>query len=224
MSGTVTQIKDKALRIIGEVDGGGVQAFDDDRMMENVISAFNLIFKKFHWPQYCTWIRFQLDGTNGFAPSGTFANVLDFEDFIAMHADASSVKIPRLPKFRNPFAITGTQLQFWDSLHVTNTNFATRKLIFYPITSTDYVNAYVRLYPITTAWDWTDTMYFDVDMLAYGAAYMALVGDDLNANAAETNKALMELRYRDIIAGISSHEISLTDAPPVPADWFPATP
>lgn len=222
---TVRQAIDDALEIIGEVSGPAVQTFDDDRMKGHVRRAFNLLFKKFHWPQYCQWFRVQL--ANGFVPANTFVNVLDFEDFIAVYRDGDTIRLPRLPKWHNPYSLSTTQLRYWSPLTVYDPNYEQFKLQFYPATSTDFVNVKARVSPKLISEEWLDDdlMYFDRDLLAQAAAYMGLIGDDLNSNAAEAAKALMETRFKDIVAGLSSQEIPLQDQQAqVPNEWYPAPP
>jgi hypothetical protein len=223
MTVTVRQVMDDALALIGEAAGAGVQVYDEDEMLKMVVRSFNMIFKKFFWPQYCMWQRVTLDGTTGQVTSNTaFTKVRSFEDFGAVHFDGKQEQVPRLPRFINPYTLTGTRAQYWTSMHASDLLFATKRLQFYPITATDSVNVYARIHPKGEGEPWsdTDTMELDADMLMYGAAFMGLNGSDLNPNAAETNKQMMEMRYRDITAALSGVAIPLSAGHSgIPSEW-----
>lgn len=222
MPATIRQIVDDALQYVGEVAGAGTQQFSDDRMFKDAIRGFNLVFKKYHWHQYRKWFRLQLDGVLGIVSTDAFEQVIDFEDFISVHRDTEDNQLPILPKSRNPYTITGTQVRFWTGLHVTDTNYVKRKLQFFPVTATGFVNVLARVYPLVPPaleWDWEDTMYFDKDLLVYATAFATLIGDDLNAGAANAAKSLMEMKYDDIVKGLAGHPIPLNNAPPIPNTW-----
>lgn len=228
MSATIRQIKDDALALVGEIAGSGVATFTEDRMMAEVIRSFNLLFKKYHWPQYQKWYRIQLDGVLGVSTTDAFEDIVDFEDFICIMRDTSSVPLPIKPSGMNPYALAnvGTAVRYWTSLHVSDANYAKRKLQFYPVTSIEFVNVCAKPYPVssplTRSWDWDDYMYLDKDMLVYGTAFMSLVNDDINASAAKTAQALMEMKYRDIIAKLGDHPIAIGPQMSIPVDWFTA--
>jgi len=222
VSATVDQIKDDALTLIGQVAGPSTQAYDDDRMMAEVVRSFNLLFKKYPWHQYREWIREELDGVTGLISSATaFADVLDFEDFVSVHFDGSPTPIPILPKTINPYSIgAGSRVRYWTSLSARNPLFASHRLQFYPLDATDFVNVLAKVHPHPTGeWDWDDPIYLDKDMLVYGCAFMTLVNDDLNANAAETCKQMMEMKFRDIVGAIGGHIIPIEEASGIQYEW-----
>ena len=90
MSATIREIVNQALTVVGEVSGPGVQMYEDDRMKADAIRAFNMMFKKYPWQQYLDWFTVTLDGTTGRPNTGPFNQVLDFEDFIAVHSDGAN--------------------------------------------------------------------------------------------------------------------------------------
>jgi hypothetical protein len=212
MSATIRNVVDDAQEIVGEVSGPGVQAFSDDRMFADAIRAFNMLFKKYNWRNYCQWLQLTLDGVNGIVTTDELQYVLDFEDIITVRRDGSDTDMSILPRNVNPFSnglTTGTSPRYWDSLYVSNVNFAKRRLQIYPKTATGLINVHAKFYPVLNdAWDWGDTFYMDRDMLAYGTAFATLSSDDLNAAGADTCKNMMEMRYRDIQAQFASHEVS----------------
>lgn len=222
MSVTVAQLISDVEKILGEVDGSGVQTYGEDRLLNEIRRGFNLIFKKFPWPQYTQWWRLALDGVSGVVSlDDQFANVMAFEDFFAVFRDAESTPLPTMARRTNPYTITGNQVRFWDSLPVTDTLYTAKRLKFWPEVSTGYVNIGARIYPTEDGnWDADGVMDFDRDMLGFAAAFMALSNDDINPGAAETNRVLMEMKYKDIIKGLASTPISISGNSGVPSTWF----
>jgi len=226
MSATVRQVVDDALELVGEVAGPGVQMYGDDRMRSNAIRAFDMLFKKYPWHQYRKWYRLQLDGVLGVVTTDAFEQVKDFEDFIKICRDAESEPIPMWPRDANPFssAITsgGTQLRYWTSLHVADANYTMRRLQFYPVTATGFVNILTLLYPLVppaSQWDWEDTWYLDRALLTYATAFMTLVSDDLNTNAANVVKGMMNDKFNDIKNALSRIPKAIDPSSGVPTEW-----
>jgi hypothetical protein len=229
MSATVAQVRDDALTIIGEVAGTGVQAYSEDRVKRDVVRSFDLLFKKYNWPQYAAWMRLELDGTTGVIKTDSLEGVKDFEDFISVHVDGKSTPLPIMPNRFNPYQsgmTSGTVPQFWTMLHATNAQYRKRKLQFYPTTAAGFINVHAMLYPITSQdSDWADTTRMELDrsMLAYGTAFMTLSADDLNPQGAAVAQNLMEMRYRDIMNKLSSHKIPTSQqAADIPNRWMVA--
>lgn len=226
MTATLREIVDDALGIVGEVSGAGVQTYSDDRMFADTIRSFNMLFKKCNWREYTAWRRLTLDGVTGMVTTDDLQFVLDFDDFIECRRDGTNAKISVMPRDINPFAPTllaGSTPRYWTSLNATfdTTTFSTKRIRFYPMTATGVVNIYAKFYPVEDeAWDWSDVMHLDRDMLAYGTAFMTLSGDDLNPGAADTCRSLMEGRFKDIMANLSSHEILVGSAVGgIPQQW-----
>lgn len=226
MSATIREIVNQALTVVGEVAGPGVQMYEDDRMKADAIRAFNMMFKKYPWQQYLKWFTVTLDGSTGKATTGPFNQVMDFEDFIAVHRDGETQRLPIAPTRMNPATLAsgGTQVMYWTSLHVTDLQYNTKKLLFYPATSTGKVNVLAKVYPRETPasfqnFDWQDIFYMDTDMLVYATAFMTLSGDDLNAGAADVIRNLMEMKYKDVQAALASHPIPISGNASIPYYW-----
>jgi hypothetical protein len=222
MSATVRQVVDAALTIIGETAGAGVATYSEDRMMADAVRTFNMLFKKYPWPQYVQWFRLELDGTDGLVnTANAFDNVIDFEDFIGVYPDKKRKTLDILPTSLNPYSITGTQLQFWSSLPVTSADFDDYRLQFWPKTATDWVNVCAKVYPqvIGHAWAWGDTMNLDIDMLSHGVAFMTFANDDLNANSADIQRVLMEGRYKDIMNSLANQPVVVVRGNDIPTEW-----
>lgn len=224
MTATVREIVDEALTVMREVSGTGVQQFTEDMLLADAVRAFDLLFKRYPWDQYCQWFRGELDGTVGMLDADVFDDtdsyVRDFEDFISVHRDEESKPLPILGRV-NPYILSGTKVLYWTSLPVTHANYAARRLRFYPATATGFVNIRARVYPVTTLWTWDDEMHLDKAMLSAATAYYALVGDDLNPGAAAAAMASADQRFRDIMANLANHPIEIRGGSSVPpTQWF----
>lgn len=226
MSASIREIVDDALEVIGEVSGAGTQTYSEDRMMGDTIRAFNLLFKKYYWDQYRQWFQLTLDGTTGVITTDAFNNVRDFEDFYSVHPDGKQAPLPVLSKRINPFTLTGTDIRYWASLPATHAQYLTRRLQFWPKTAIGKVNVLARVYPKANGvlWDWEDIISLDKDMLVAGVAYMTLSADDLNAGAADAQKQMMEMRFKDIKASLSDKPIAVNDQTAIPTSWFISPP
>ena len=224
MSATIRQIVNEALTVVGEVSGPGVQLYEDDRMMQDAIRAFNMMFKKYNWHQYLKWFQVTLDGVTGKIVETPFERVMDFEDFIGVYRDQEANPMPIAPAKMNPFTLTSAagRPTYWTSMNATDPDYAKKKLLFYPASSTGKINVVAKLYPLpplATQFDWTDTFFLDKDMLVYATAFMTLSGDDLNAGAADVVKNLMEMKYRDVTAALGSRPIPVRGDSSIPFYW-----
>lgn len=214
---------DDAQVLVGEVSGVGVQQYADDRMFADAVRGFNTVFKKNFWHPYRSWITVVLDGTLGIPTTDSFDQVIDFDDFKAVHRAGETTPLPILPEQLNPSVITGTRAAYWTSLNATDANYTNRKLQIYPLASVGSIDVLVRKYPLVAPalqFDWEDVIYLDRDLLVYATAFMTLMGDGLNSQAAGVVKALLDDRYRDITAGLANHRIAI-DSPrrSIPLNW-----
>lgn len=223
MPATFRQIVDDAQVLIGEVSGVGTQEFSDDRMFADAIRGFNTMFKKCFWHPYRSWVTVVLDGVLGIPTTDAFTQVIDFDDIRFVHRAGEVTSLPILTEATNPNTITGTRARFWTSLNATNANYAGRKLQIYPLASIGSIDVMVRKYPLTapaTEFDWQDIIYLDRDLLVYATAFMTLMGDGLNSEAAGVVKALLDGRYVDITSGLANHRINIdNNNVAVPLDW-----
>lgn len=227
MTATVRQVVDDALGLAGELAGSGVQMFSEDRVFDFAVRAFDMLFKKYPWHQYRKWYQLTLDGALGIITTDALEKVKDFEDFFYVSRDGDEECLPLWPKDRNPYgrSIGGssTTVQFWTSLHVDNANYIKRKLQFYPVTSTGLINVGAMEYPLSTiaeSWDWEDVWYIDRQLLVYATAFVGLVADDLNSNAASVISKLMNDRFSDIKASIGRIPKAIMGSSNIPNDWF----
>lgn len=222
MSTTMRRIVDDALSVLGEVSGAGVNAYSEDRMLNDAIRSFNLLFKKYYWPHMMEWFRFQLDGVLGVPPANTFLYVKDIEDIYAVYRDGETHPLPSIGKNINPYALSYDTVKAWHFLPVTSPYYDNRYLQFWGKATTEYVNVVARVYPKANGvpWDWADEVPLDHDMLVCGTAYLTLVGDDINPGAADAQRTMMEMRYRDVLAALANQPIPLRGHNDIPTDWF----
>lgn len=224
MSATIREIVDAALTVVGEVTGAGVQQYEDDRMFDDAVRGFDMMFRKYEWRQYLSWFTITLDGILGIPTTDAFRNIKDFEDFVSVFRDGENTPLPIMPVRVNPssLGLTGSRVLFWSSMNATNANYAGRKIQFYPATSIGDIQVLAKVYPLTypaTEFDWEDELHLDKNLLAYATAYMTLSGDDLNAGAADVVRSLMEMTYRDIMAALAKHPIPLSSNSSIPNYW-----
>lgn len=230
MSATIREIVDAALTVVGEVAGPGVQVYEEDRMMDDAVRAFNMMFKKYDWHQYLDWFDVTLNGTlataNGKAAKSVespFEQVKDFEDFVAVHQNGFSERLPIAPTRMNPSVLgTGSLVRYWTSMNATDPDYVKKKLIYYPVGATGKLNVLAKVYPLkppAIQFDWQDKFFLDKDMLAYATAFMTLSGDDLNAAAADVVRNLMEMKYRDVTAALAKHPIPVRSTGSIPSTW-----
>lgn len=230
MAASIREVVDRAQQILGEVSGAGVQTYGEDRMFNDAITIFDMLFKKYFWPQFIAWQQLALDGTTGRVTLATAFNYLkDFEDIIAVFPDGQQTALPRLELRKNPFIMTGTKVLRWGSVHASDAEFLGKRIQFYPITSVGSVVVGARLYPLTqesaapeSSWDWADIMELDKDMLAHGVAWLTLSSDELNAGAAADQQGLMEARYNDITNSFASQGVHISGSSGIPMQWHEA--
>ena len=225
MSASIREIVNAALTVVGEVSGPGVQQYEDDRMKDDAVRAFNMMFKKYNWHQYLKWFLVTLDGVTGKIVEAPFKRVMDFEDFVAVYLDKTSRPLPIAPAKMNPFTLTsgsGSSPMYWTSMNATEADYETRKILVYPAGSSWKLNIVAKVYPLSPSadqFDWADVFYLDKDMLVYATAFMTLSGDDLNAGAADVVKNLMEMKYKDVTASLGSHPIPVRGDSSIPFYW-----
>jgi hypothetical protein len=221
MGVTINQVVQDALGILGEVTGIGTQQYSEPRMVKDAGRAFNMLFKKHWWKQYTTWTKETLDGVTG-TPVGTpFVQVIDFDDFAAVHTDGATGPLPTLPESSNQFAITGDTARYWTAMNTFEPNYAGKKIRIVPVTATGDINVRARFHPLPAGTDWTGTtnLEFDRDLLVFGTAYVALSGDDLNPQAKADVQQMMDGRYKDIQHSLANQHTARAGHGDIPRHW-----
>lgn len=219
---TIDEIVQDALGVLGEVTGVGTQAYSEPRMIKDAGRAFNLLFKKRWWEQYSDWTTVVLDGVAGLATSNDFTQVLDFDDFYAVHAAGQPVGLPTLPNATNPSTFTGTSPRYWTGLRSSHANYVAKKIKVLPVTATGSLNIRARFHPLTVGQSWAGAsiVHMDKDLLVYGTAFMALSGDSLNPEAKNDVQNMMDVRYKDIERSLSTQQTAMSGyRSGVPNQW-----
>lgn len=224
MTNTVRNLVDDSLAYIGEVAGAGVQQYSEDRVREGVIRGFDMLFKRRRWENYRKWFRLQLDGTTGKFTTDDLENIRDFEDFIGIYRDAEATPLAIMPTNLNPYTMTGSSTRplFWTSLYVADADYLTKRLQFYPVTATGFINVFAMVYPldpIEETWDWEDIMYLDNQLLVYAASIEVMASDDMNANAVTVAQSKMEARFKDVIGTRGDFPIPIRSNVAIPNQW-----
>lgn len=212
MTATLRQIVTAAQGVVGEVSGSGTQSYGEDAMMQEAIRGFGLLFKKYYWDQYFEWKTVTLDGVTGIIDSDVpLASVLDFEDIRSVHIGGDPNPLGVLPKSTNPNSFnTGATPLCWTSLPVTHGNFAARKIRIYPIASEGDLDVAARIHPFPAGdWEWNSYVYLDMDMMVYATAFMTLIGDGLNPDAATVVQQLMETKFQSITNALAGRPAAM---------------
>jgi hypothetical protein len=222
MSVLIGDVVQDALGILGEVTGVGTQLYSEPRMVKDAGRAFNMLFKKHWWKQYTYWVTVPLGGGSGTIAADVFMQVIDFDDFAAVHRENQSKGLPTLPEDMNPASLSGTTAQFWSSLDALDVNYPNRKIRIFPKSAEGKIDVRARYHPLASGSPWStiQVVHLDRDLLAYGTAYMALSGDDLNPQAKADVQAMMDSRYKDIQNALANQKIAYAERTSVPNNWF----
>jgi hypothetical protein len=228
MSASIREIVTAAQEIVGEVAGAGVQTYGEDRMMKDTISVFNMLHKKYFWPQFIEWFELTLNGTTGrVTDADAFNYVYGFEDIFAIYVQNTGRRLLPIPHRINPYTLTGDAARYYGSIPANDADYIGRRIKIYPVTATGIIQVGAKVYPLTrvdadpeSEWDWDDIMELDADMLIHGTAWRTLNNDGMNPQAAAAEQALMEARYNDITKRFADQEIEVSDNRGVPMSWY----
>lgn len=203
---TLATLRAEVIRFIGEVSGTSVQTYSEPRVDDALKQAYLNLFRKMWWPEYMKWFTLTLSGANGIHTDATFSsdgNVQKSEDIRSITISGQNRPLPKLPYNTNPYNITGTRPVYWEAIEKTDAN-AGRLFRVWPLaaTGTLYVNARVR--PATI--DSTVNNYMDDNLLVFGAAWLILEQEDINANAAALAERMFTETFADINKAISKQQ------------------
>lgn len=214
-------IVQEAQTIIGEVAGPGVQIYSEDQTYAALQRAFELVFIKRPWEQYCRWAQYTLDGVTGkVTDPDPFGDVVspDLSDFIYVGRADEQRPLPLLNNRINPLTLTGTYPRAWTSLPVSDPDFLKKRIMIYPQASITPINVKVRIRPQT--FHDVDVIYMDRMLMVFGTAWQVLDFDGTNAGAADTVKQLFDLRYRDIEHTLADQPLEIATGYGIPNEWF----
>lgn len=192
-------LQQRVISYIGEVDGTAVQTYSEPRVLEALKQMYFNLFRKRWWPQYMKWYTLTLSGSNGIHTSTAFGDdggVQKFEDIKIIIPDGCRRGLPRLPNDRNPYDLTGTTPIYHEAIEATDANVA-RRFRVWPLASTGTLYVQARIRPAMI--DVDTESYFDDNLMVYGAGWLILEQEDINANAAATAERMYTETYADVV-------------------------
>ena len=205
MTQTFAQLTQRVIHAVGEVPGTSVQTYSEPRVMEALTQVFDVVFRKFWWPQYMRWFELTLDGTLGIVTDNSFGtSVVDIRDIKAVIPEDNEKGIPQLPDQANPFNLSGTTPLYYESLDTASSYYATRLLQFWPKTATGGVKIHARLKPTVV-----DSLvnYLDDNLIVFGATWVILEAEDINPNAAKLAQRMFNESFVDIMKQFADQPI-----------------
>lgn len=228
MGSSIREIVNAAQKIVGEVSGPSVQTYGEDSMMEAAIQVFNMLHKKYYWPQFLDWQQLTLDGITGRVTTvDAFNYVRDFEDVFKVWIAGDQRPLALLPLGTNPFTISGSRPRYYSAINANDAEFVGKRIRIWPAAAVGDIQVACRVYPINgddlgenNAWTWDDIMELDFDMLVHGTAWRTLSNDDLNPSGAADQRGLMEGRFNDITKRYADMPIEVYSNGGVPMTWY----
>lgn len=178
---TMQQLINKTEVLLAQSAGTAVQTYAEPRIMNYLQDAFNSLFLKVWWPQFCDWEQVTLDGATGRpdAPPTVLSRFVDLRT--AMPANSSKkLKLP--PGDQNPYNFTGTTPMFIEGVA------GDRVFRVWPFTATGDIVIHGRLHPGTYGLD--DVVPMDDTLLTMLAAWKYSSSD--GNNPMETERMLQE--------------------------------
>lgn len=210
----------KIQRLVGEIAGPQVQEFSEAQYYDHLQRTFNMVFTKYPWEMYRRWHSISLDETTGKPTTSPFGDIRDMTDFLAIYIDRTTRMVPMLPHNVNPYVITGTALRHWTSLPVTDVDFLTKRLQFWPVTASADLNILVRVHPGRIIE--STRLYIDQDLLEYGCAWQILEDEGTNDAGANRAQFLFDDRWRSLMNEYARHPIEAGTRGMYPTNWMEA--
>ena len=197
---TLSSMRQKVIRKIGEVSGTGVQEFSEDNIDDYIQEIFNFLFKKRFWPHLTEWGSFVLNGSTGVSTSdlGGDGGVELWSDFRVLLRENEDKPIPILPSGINPNRLTGTNAAYFEPLPISHANYEERLVRILPITAAGTIEFHARRRPTNFADN--DEIPFDEDTIILGASWLYADSEDINPGAATTLKEMFNNTYEDLVA------------------------
>lgn len=189
---------------IGQVSGIGAQVYAEDVIAEMLIHKFDVLFDKFHFPEYTDWYAGTLgsDGKCNTALNDSSIGLNRFKDIIGVWYEDDKHPLKRFTSRRNAnnYAVAGNRPRYIEATADTK--------IFRCLglgTSGDNVDIYFKKYPDEIVAD--TTIKIDKQALVLGAAFDYLADDDANAGATEKMRTLFNQRIEQLTASFSNLEV-----------------
>lgn len=178
---TLQQLISKTEVLLAQSAGSAVQTYAEPRIANYIQDAFNSLFLKAWWPQFCDWQTVTLDGTTG-KPNADPTVVNRFIDIRVASPAGTNKKLKLPPADTNPTLFTGSNAMFMEGVA------GPRVFRVWPFTTTDQIIIHGRRHPGTFAL--TQTVDFDETLLTMLAAWKYATSD--GNNPAEAERMLQE--------------------------------
>lgn len=184
---------------LSQAAGSGVQLYADDRIANQIVAAFNLVFEEDWFPFYCDYFTRALDGTTGFIT--TDITVSRFRDIRAVWPEFSDTQLNQLPRGINPNNIIGSRALYVEGR--ANPTGQVRPFRIWPLSATGNVIIHGRNYPTTFALD--TEILFDDDLMAFGAAWQYAADDGHNPAQITKFQKLFDTKLKQLQRDLCSN-------------------
>lgn len=215
---TVNEIRQDVIKLLAQVAGTGTQLYSEDKLLIHIRNAFNSVFDKDFWQEYCTWSVVTLDGTLG--QMTTNVDYKNYRNIRGVWVAATDRPVVPFPRRMNPFAVTGTSPRYWRAQHDSTVDPDDKPISFLPITATGTVSIYGRVHPGESNTDFNaDTdIKLDRDLITFTAA-LDYASDD-GDNPAMIAKLEAKARDRYKLVKPQGDVVSTPRAPDIPDQWY----
>lgn len=159
---------------LSQAAGSGVQLYSSDRIANNLVTAFNLVFNEDWWPDYCDWFTCTLDGVTGIITADI--GIRRFRDIRGAWITNTEHRLPQLPMGINPNNLIGSLPMYIEGRG--NPTGQVRPFRIWPKAATGTIEVHGRMYPSSFAL--TTDIKFDDDLMAFGAAWQYSADDGHN--------------------------------------------
>lgn len=204
-SNTIATIKERALHELRTQAGLSTQIYAEDTLLVNIQSVFDELMNmpNIWFPEYMHWNTWTVDGTTG-EVTNDLTSLLDrHTDIRVMYYDARETPVSRLPSTQRPDKVRGNAT-FWEPLSQDAKIF--RLLPITTPTGSLYVHHLTRPAQFTAD---EDVCWFDLDMMATGAAYYFLAGEGAEPDATNSMRAHFVTKRSAVIENIVDPTIPL---------------
>jgi hypothetical protein len=212
---TVLEAVNRVTLLLSQVSGENVQLYAEDRIVDMLQNAYNLLFDKLWWPILMQRVTVTLNGTSGEATTN-FSALVQFDDIKSIWRFDDRNPLPEVPLNENPDTIVGTRVRSYEPS-------STPLKVFkcYPIASVDQVIVQYRARQANFIDDPDAVILFDADMLVFAAVYDYLEDDGTNPGATEKYRTKLNTKFTTAKAKYGSRIIPYRRGRAFPPDsWY----
>ncbi len=217
MSSTLSQLTNRTLARLSQVEGTGTQIYAEDTIAEMIQHKFDVLFEEFWWDQFLTVGQsMTLDGTLGEVTTDLTDLIKSIDHIQAMWPENSDSQITKLPSTVNVANYSGTSPVVYGA----NTD-AAKVFTIWPKTATG--NIIVNFATKPDNFTANDTINFDDQLLILGAAYDYLEDDGTNPNATQKMLNMYNARVSQFRQRLNRAPIPLDATQPIYPNGFELT-